>query len=173
MGIFGGADTTDMLDASKAIANVMKVERISDRLFFETFISLGNLTVFVPPKIPNEAYQELLNVHSFNFGGGGLSGSTTTGEKNFKTILASTNGLQLFKSALTSGTTEAKMYALCGIHKLAPNEFNVAAAPMVSSKQSVNLIDGCLVSSENTSNVVQRIKQGSYDVFLISVTPSK
>ena len=129
--------------------------------------------VSAPPKIHNEAYQELLNVHSFNFGGGGLSGSTTTGEKNFKTILASTNGLQLFKSALTNGTTEAKMYALCGIHKLAPNEFNVAAAPMVSSKQSVNMIDGCLVSSESTSNVVQRIKQGSYNVFFISVTPSK
>ena len=118
------------------------------------------------PKDCQAAYKELLAVDYFSFGGVGIGGTTSPGETCFKTIATSPDGLQLFKSALTNGTTESKLYALCGIRKLAPTEFNSAAAPIIAKNPPVNLMSGCIASSIGSSNVVAQIKNGVFDLFV-------
>jgi hypothetical protein len=76
-----------------------------------------------------------------------------------------TNGLPLFKAALTNGTTAASLYALCGIRHLAPEEFGSLAAPFTRTNSLVGVTVGSIKMGLPTSNIVARIKDGWYEEF--------
>src|SRR6476660_5770871 len=82
-----------------------------------------------------QAYDRLLSVEAFAFGDvlehGDVVCTTSRGEQCFRTLAESTNGLPLFRAALTNGNAAAKLYALCGIRHLAPEQFDSLAAPIV------------------------------------------
>ena len=110
-----------------------------------------------------EAYDQLLSAKVFAFGGVGFAGVLSEGEKAFHIVAGSTNALDLFKAAVENGTPEARMYALCGIRKLAPDKVDAYAKPLQSANPTVVTMSGCLGSEEAASNVVTRIVAGSYD----------
>jgi len=112
---------------------------------------------------PDKAYERLLAARVFAFGGVGFAGTTTDGEKAFHVVLASTNRLELLKRVLKDGTREARMYALCGLRKTAPEEFQVEAERIGSEKETVKMMSGCLMFQEPVSSVVERIRSGAYD----------
>jgi hypothetical protein len=115
------------------------------------------------PQTPQQAYEQLLTVKSFAFGGVGFAGITSDGERAFHTIAAATNALELFRVALTNGTTEARLYALCGIRKLAPKRFEAHAKPLVAANPTASTMSGCIVTELPASKVVQNIAAGLYD----------
>ena len=115
---------------------------------------------------PEQAYQQLLSVGRFAFGGVGYAGTTSEGEIAYRAIAASTNALQLFSAALTNGNPQAKLYALCGIRGIAPREFAEHARVVMDSTPQVQTMQGCIVDREATSNVVARIASGSYDLYI-------
>src|SRR6266568_1226803 len=75
------------------------------------------------PPTPQQAYEQLLSVRCFAFGGVGYAGVTSEGEKAYRAIASGTNALALFSAALTNGNAQAKLYALCGIRQFAPRTF--------------------------------------------------
>src|SRR3974390_1543813 len=90
-----------------------------------------------------QAYQELLSVRQFAFGGVGFAGVTSRGELAFYAIAARTNDLELFSSALKNGNPQAKIYALCGIRRVAPQAFPAKAKAFRSSGVAVETASGC------------------------------
>ena|SRR3989442_8703321 len=110
-----------------------------------------------------QAYEQLLSIRSFAFGATGRAGMSSPGEHSFRTLAATTNRLPLFKAALTNGTTEAKLYALCGIRHLAPEQFDALAEPVTTADARVSLMVGCIQMQMRASNIVAQIKSGSYD----------
>lgn len=110
--------------------------------------------------------QDLRSVTCFAFGGVGIAGVTSEGELAFRAVLTGTNALPLFKSILTNGTTEAKLYALCGIRLLSSAEFDQLAAPLLSAAPIATTMSGCLVFHEPTPHLITRINRGFYDGFL-------
>jgi len=113
--------------------------------------------------ILQQAYEQLISVRSFAFGDVGLARTTSQGESCFRTIAATTNGLPVFSAALTNGTAEARLYALCGIRHLAPEQFDALAAPITGANARVSLMVGCIQMQMRASNIVAQIKSGSYD----------
>src|SRR6266545_1138369 len=75
------------------------------------------------PPTPQQAYEQLLSVRRFAFGGVGYAGVTSEGETAYRAIAAGTNALALFSAALTNGNAQAKLYALCGLRQFAPRTF--------------------------------------------------
>lgn len=121
-----------------------------------------------------QAYDRLLSVSAFAFGdvqayGDGIC-TTSPGEQSVRTLAESTNGLPLLRAALTNGTTAAKLYALCGIRHLAPEQFDFLAAPLTHTNSGVGVRVGSMVMALQTSNIVAQIKKGSYEDFLPSAT---
>lgn len=110
-----------------------------------------------------DAFQKLLAIRIFAFGGVGEAGVTSEGEKAFHAVAARTNALELFTLAATNGTDEAKMYGLCGVRKLAPDRFDRYAIPLLIGNQSVTTMAGCIVLTQKASNVVAQIRAGMYD----------
>jgi hypothetical protein len=112
---------------------------------------------------PDKAYERLVAAKVFAFGGVGFAGTTSDGEKAFHLMLASTNGLEVLKRVLKEGTREAQMYALCGLRKLSPKEFEAEAERIGAEKATVKLMTGCLMFEEPVAKVVERISSGAYD----------
>ena len=112
---------------------------------------------------PDKAYERLMKTDVFVFGGVGFAGTTSEGEKGFHVVLASTNALEVLKKVLKNGTREAQMYALCGLRKLAPKDFQAEAERIGAEKVTVKLMTGCLMSEEPVSKVMERIRSGAYD----------
>jgi hypothetical protein len=110
-----------------------------------------------------KVYEQFRSIKTFTFGGVGPLGSMSDEEQCFRAVATSSNALQLFMTTLTNGTTEARIYALCGIRILAPHTFDLQAAPAVAENKRVTIMEGCFLSHERASNVVVRIKEGFYD----------
>ena len=116
------------------------------------------------PPTPQQAYEQLLSVRCFAFGGVGYAGVISKGEKAYRAIAGSTNAVALFSAALTNGNAQAKLYALCGIRHFAPRTFDAHSKSLLIANPQVETMSGCLVSNEFATNVVARIASGSYDV---------
>jgi len=114
---------------------------------------------------PASAYGQFRSIKCFAFGGIGPLGTISQEEQFFRTILKNTYALQFFKTTITNSTTEASLYALCGIRQLAPESFSLYALSINHSIQKVTTMEGCFLSHERASNVVIRIQQGWYDRF--------
>jgi len=117
------------------------------------------------PPTPQQAYEQLLSVRCFAFGGVGFAGVTSEGEKAYRAIAAGTNALALFSAALTNGNAQAKLYVLCGIRQLAPLTFDAHAKSLLIANPEVETVSGCLMRREFATNVVARIASGTYDVY--------
>jgi hypothetical protein len=65
----------------------------------------------------------LAKVQRFGFGGMGIAGVTTEGEKDYRAILAAPNAEAAFENVWATGTPAAKCYALAGLHKLNSAKF--------------------------------------------------
>ena len=113
---------------------------------------------------PQQAYEKLLSVHQFNFGGVGFSGATSEGELAYRSIAASTNALALYSAALTNANTDAgKLYALCGIQMLAPETFDAQAKLLRTSKAKITMMSGCIAYEVYVTNIVAAIARGHHD----------
>ncbi len=115
---------------------------------------------------PQQAYEQLLSVRVFAFGGVGYAGTTSEGERAFHAMLASPNAARLFRAALTNGTSEAQLYALCGLRRLERGAFDRHSARILAANPSVRTMSGCIQTDERASNVVARIGSGHYDLWL-------
>jgi hypothetical protein len=125
------------------------------------------------PQPSQQVYEQFRSIKTFAFGGVGPLGSMSDGEQCFHTIAISSNALELFTTALTNGTTEARLYALCGIRHLAPQTFDAHTAAVMAANKRITIMEGCFVSRERTSNVVIRIKEGFYDRHFDIQTPGR
>lgn len=112
---------------------------------------------------PSGAASSLSSIKSFAFGGIGAAGTTSPGEALYRTVLDSSDALAQFRGILASGTSEAKLYALCGIHSLDPASFESAAAPLKKSNPTVETIGGCIIMKQPAAGVIMNIAKGQYD----------
>ena len=116
------------------------------------------------PLPPQQAYEQLLSVRYFAFGGVGFAGVTSEGEKAYRAIAGGTNALALFSAVLTNGNAPAKLYALCGIRQLSPRTFDTHAKSLLMANPEVETMSGCIVRHEFATNIVARIASGSYEL---------
>src|ERR1051325_8690919 len=97
------------------------------------------------PSPSRQFYEQFCSIKTFAFGGVGPLGSMSDEEQCFRTIAMGSNALQLFTAALTNGTTEARLYALCGIRHLAPQAFDAHTTAFMAANKRVTIVEGCFV----------------------------
>jgi len=115
------------------------------------------------PAQAQRAYESLRSVNLFSIGGTGIAGDISEGELAYRTLLASPNGLDLFRHALATGSNEAKLYALCGIRRLDQRAFDSASKALVTANPNVATMVGCMINEEDkAATVIKRMVDGSY-----------
>ena len=107
-------------------------------------------------------FDRLAKVHLFAFGGVGYAGVTSSGEKDYRAMLARPSALADFERLYSSGNLQAKCYALVGIRKLNPQRFKELAQFSRSSKEQVGTMHGCVISAELLGAIIKQIESGMY-----------
>ena len=110
------------------------------------------------------ACERLSSVTQFAFGEVGIAGTTSEGEKAFRSVIATTNALSCFRAVLANGSSEAKLYALCGLRQLDRASFAAASKVVVEANPKVTTMSGCILWSQRAADVVKRIAAGAYDL---------
>jgi hypothetical protein len=108
------------------------------------------------------AFERLAKVGIFAFGGIGYAGVTSSGEKDYRAILARPSAMADFEKLYLSSSPQAKCYALVGIRKLNPQRFEELTESLRGSKEKVTTMHGCIVSSEPLGAVIKQIESGEY-----------
>ena len=131
-----------------------------------------------PPSVPSPAeiqrgYEGLAQIKEFAFGGVGIAGTRSEGEKYFTVVMSSTNALRLFRQAIATGSNEAKLYALVGIQHLDPTGYATASKAMLQNNPEVTTISGCIVTKVKAATVIDRIAKGAYADYIAGPIPSK
>lgn len=85
------------------------------------------------------ALDRLAKVSIFAFGGVGYAGVRSRGEAAYRIVLARPSALADFERLLTSGTPEARLYALVGIRTLELKRFDKVVRPFRESKEDVTM----------------------------------
>ena len=116
-----------------------------------------------------QSIQRLAQVGTFAFGGVGIAGVTSQGEKDFRVIMAQPpdRALALFEELYKSGNLQAKCYALAGIRTLKAERFKeLYAAAVQPWSGHVTTMQGCIMSSEHFRDIVRQIDKGNYDSWI-------
>jgi hypothetical protein len=110
----------------------------------------------------DSTFERITKVHRFAFGGIGIAGITSEGERDYRLILARPSATADFERLLSVGNPQAKSYALVGIRALSPTRFNELSHSLRDSKEEVLTQRGCLAFRESLAAVLKRIEAGEY-----------
>jgi hypothetical protein len=126
------------------------------------------ITVLLVTAIPQAVqpvettFERLAKVERFAFGPVGYAGVTSSGEKDYRAMLARPSAMADFERLFSSGNLQAKCYALVGIRKLSPQRFKELAQSLRSSKEKVATMQGCIVFRVLLGDVIKEIDTGQY-----------
>ena len=125
----------------------------------------------------NRAYQKLLHANVFNLGGVGFGQAITQEEKAFKTLLTSVDSTKVFQRLISEANGEGQLYALLGLHLLAPDIFQAEAEKLRTNggpperienftpieKGKVRVAHGCIFFHQDRQAVIEEIAKGAFD----------
>lgn len=129
-------------------------------------MKLGLLTAMllfaVPQTTQDTVLDRLSKVARFAFGPTGYAGVISTGEKDYKAVLARSTALSDLEKLFTEGNIEAKCYALVGIHRLNATRFKELVRPPEGSKETVTTMEGCIIFHVPFTQILKRIAANKY-----------
>lgn len=109
------------------------------------------------------ALAALEKVEYFSFGGVGIVGAMSPGDKLFRELAAAPNKAELFRTLWDKGNSQAKCYAVVGLYWLKDPSADQFAQQLVSSHASVSTAHGCMVGTrEQPATFIDTIKSGQY-----------
>lgn len=119
-----------------------------------------------PSQAARAAAEQLKTAHTVNFGGGGIVGTISEAEDSLFTLLSSHRGAELLCDVFDHGTPEAKAYALCGLHYIAPQRFDRYAAEFAAAKLKVQTLSGCIGGERDSAEVVAALRTNLFERYL-------
>jgi hypothetical protein len=119
---------------------------------------LVSALAFADPAV-DAATNRLSHAGVFAFGGVGIAGWTSQGEKDFRVILSQSPEIAdaAFRRVLHEGTIEAKCYAVVGLSILHPEELEALLAQVRAAGNVVQTQRGCLMSSQPVKEITEQI----------------
>ncbi|HEY6230605.1 MAG TPA: hypothetical protein VIW64_05030 [Pyrinomonadaceae bacterium] len=107
-------------------------------------------------------FERLAKVERFAFGPVGYAGVMSSGEKDYRAMLARSSAMADFERLFSSGNLQAKCYALVGIRKLSPQRFKDLAQSLRSSTEQVATMQGCIIFRVLLGDVIKQIDAGKH-----------
>jgi hypothetical protein len=141
---------------------------------------------YISPQIrrsgTNRAYQKLLHATVFNLGGVGWGQAITPEEQAFKKLLTSIDSTRVFQRLISEANGEGQLYALLGLHLLAPDIFEAEAGKLRTNggppqrienfttiaKGKVRVAHGCIFFQQDRQTVIEQIAKGAWDARILT-----
>lgn len=117
------------------------------------------------PSFPVDATPpDLTKVGIFAFGGVGIAGVTSEGERAFRQVLTAPDAAQQFAEMFAKARNAGKCYCLVALRELNPDQFSrlAAVAEAMDGRQNVRVMNGCIMSTDRLVEVVRGIRSGYF-----------
>ena len=114
----------------------------------------------------NSATRDLAAAKSFAFGGVGVAGLMSAGERNLRGVLALPNASQQLQAALAHATPAGELYILVGLRKCDRAAYQKIFDSLAVPNDNVEVARGCMISHEPFRQLLSQIQDGRFDDYL-------
>ncbi|HMC24241.1 MAG TPA: hypothetical protein VKH14_02090 [Candidatus Udaeobacter sp.] len=114
----------------------------------------------------NSAARDLAAAKSFAFGGVGVAGLMSAGERNLRAVLERPDASQQLQAALAHATPAGELYILVGLRRCDRAAYEKISTSLSVSNDNVEVARGCMVSREPFPQLLSQIQDGRFDDYL-------
>jgi hypothetical protein len=135
-------------------------------LMLITGIALSQATISVATSSENSAVQGVATAKSLAFGGVGVAGLMSEGERNLRAVLERPDSSQQLQAALTHATAAGTVYILVGLRRCDRVAYQKVFASLDRPNDDVEVVRGCMISKEVFRQVLSQVQDGRFDDYL-------
>jgi hypothetical protein len=114
----------------------------------------------------NSASRDLAAAKSLAFGGVGVAGLMSEGERNLRAVLERPNASQQLQGALAHATPAGKLYILVGLRRCDRAAYQKLFDSLGRPNDDVEVVRGCMISKEPFRQVLSQVQDGRFDDYL-------
>ena len=118
----------------------------------------------------DSAARDLAAAKSLAFGGVGVAGLTSEGERNLRAVLERPDAAQQLQGALAHATPAGTLYILVGLRRCDRATYQKVFDSLARPGDDVEVVRGCMISKEPFRKLLSQIQDGRFDDYL-SRTP--
>jgi hypothetical protein len=131
-----------------------------------TGIVLSQAIISVATSSENSAAQEVAAAKSLAFGGVGVAGLMSEGERNLRAVLERSDASQQLQAAFPHATAAGKLYILVGLRRCDRAAYQKVFDSLGRPNDDVQVVRGCMISKEAFRQVLLQIQDGRFDDYL-------
>ena len=114
----------------------------------------------------DSAVRDLAAAKSLAFGGVGVAGLMSEGERNLRAVLERPNASQQLQAALAHATPAGKLYILVGLRRCDRAAYKKVFDSLGRPNDDVEVVRGCMISKEPFHQVLSQVQDGRFDDYL-------
>ncbi len=118
----------------------------------------------------DSAVRDLAAAKSLAFGGVGVAGLMSEGERNLRAVLERPDASHQFQAALAHATPAGALYILVGLCRCDRAAYQKVFDSLARSSDDVEVVRGCMISKQPFRQLLSQIQDGRFDDYL-SRTP--
>jgi hypothetical protein len=129
-------------------------------------IMLPQLGVWAGNSSEDSAVRDLAAAKSLAFGGVGVAGLMSEGERNLRAVLDRPDASQQLQAALPHATPAGTLYILVGLRRCDRAVYQKVFDSLSRSNGDVEVVRGCMISKEPFRQVLSQVQDGRFDDYL-------
>ncbi len=114
----------------------------------------------------NSAVRDLAAAKSFAFGGVGVAGLMSEGERNLRAVVERPDASRQLQAALSHATPAGELYILVGLRRCDRVAYQKIFASLPRPNADVEVARGCMISREPFRQLLSQIQDGQFDDYL-------
>ena len=114
----------------------------------------------------NSAARDVAAAKSFAFGGVGVAGIMSEGERNLRAVLAQPDASQQLQAAFAHATPAGKLYILVGLRRCDRAAYQKVFDSLARPNDDVEVARGCMISREPFRQLLSEVQDGRFDDYL-------
>ena len=129
-------------------------------------IVLLELNVPAGASSENSAARDVAAAKSLAFGGVGVAGIMSEGERNLRAVLALPDASQQLQAAFARATPAGKLYILVGLRRCDRAAYQKVFDSLGRPNDDVEVVRGCMISKEPFRQALSEVQNGRFDDYL-------
>jgi hypothetical protein len=129
-------------------------------------ITLSQSGVSMAASSENTAAHDLAAAKSLAFGGVGVAGLMSEGERNLRAVLERPDASQQLQAALIHATPAGELYILVGLRRCDRAAYQKIFGSVARPNDNVEVVRGCMISREPFRQLLSEIQDGRFDDYL-------
>jgi hypothetical protein len=129
-------------------------------------IALAQSGVLAATLSESTAARDLAGAKSFAFGGVGVAGLMSQGERNLRAVLGQPDASQQLQALLSHATPAGELYILVGLRRCDRGAYQKIVGSVAIPNGDVEVARGCMISREPFRRLLSEIQDGRFDDYL-------